>query len=188
MQNFESVKQLLDNSSTFYLISVGMDSTYSYLNPLYKSIFESQHGDLIGQNYAVTMHENDTDICAEVSQKCFISPEEIFPATIRKHDGQGGYIVTQWDYKAMFDPKGEPSGIFCIGYDITAFIHKTTALEQMEHIQSHVIRKPIANLLGLVGLLDEQPLEKEGRSILQMVKQAVAELDRFIRKEKHEGS
>ena len=81
----------------------------------------------------------------------------------------------------MFNEKGEPCGVFCLGYDITEFIHKSAALEQMSYIQSHVIRKPIANLVGLMNLLNQQVLTKEQELMINMIKQEVDELDHYMR-------
>ncbi|RYZ51911.1 MAG: hypothetical protein EOP49_10700 [Sphingobacteriales bacterium] len=177
MKSFEPLKELLDDSSTFYLISVGMDSTYRYINRLYQPVFKPQHGNLLGKHYAVTMHPEDTGLCRHVAGQCFENPEGIFPAVVRKHDGCGGYIATQWDYKAMLDERGEPSGIFCLGYDITTLVQKTNALEQIEHIQSHVIRKPIANLQGLVELFDERGLGPQQKQLLSLIRSCINELD-----------
>jgi hypothetical protein len=177
MESFESIKELLHNSSTYYLITVKMDSCYGYVNQQYQKLFDGKFGDLHGQHYSITMHPNDTEICAKVSALCFLYPDKTFPATIRKHDGKGGYIATKWDYKAMFDQNGNPTGIICIGYDITSFIAKTAALEEMEFIQSHIIRKPIANLIGLVSLLNEKSISDDINQILEMVKGSISELD-----------
>jgi len=180
MRNFEPLKELLQNSGTFYLISVGMDSRYNYINGLYKQRFEPFYGDLVGQHYAITMHPEDTERCAEVAGLCFSNPGGIYPATVRKHDGEGGYIATQWDYKAMFDQEGSPLGIFCIGYDITTFIKTEIALKEIEHIQSHVIRKPLANLIGLVDLFDSS--DTSGHiSLVKMIRDSANELDQVVK-------
>jgi hypothetical protein len=44
MQHFQAIKSLLGDSRTYYLIAVGMDSNYSYLNKHYAEIFEPIHG------------------------------------------------------------------------------------------------------------------------------------------------
>lgn len=181
MKSFAPLRELLGNSRTFYLIGVGMDSTYVYLNAHYREKFEPQHGDLIGKHYAVTMHGEDGRICADVAAQCFAYPDRVFPATIRKHDGVGGYIATQWDYKAIFDDHGEPSGIFCIGYDITNFVRTAQELEKMEYIQSHVIRKPIANLMGLVKLLEDTEDRVIQQSLVEMIRESADELDLVVR-------
>ena len=177
MKNFSSIKALLHSSDTFYLIAVNLDSTYSYLNPLYSAHFEPQHGQLTGKHYAVTMHPEDTKICEEVAAQCFTDPKGIFPAVIRKHDGQGGYVVTQWDYKAMMDDQGNPLGIYCIGYDITTFVRERANLEHLNHIQSHVIRKPIANLMGLISLLGASRHDPSAAELIEMIRTEVKALD-----------
>jgi PAS domain S-box-containing protein len=112
------------------MISVDMNSNYAYVNNRYHLAFNGLHGDLVGQHYSITMHTDDLDVCRRVSEQCFMYPDRVFPAIIRKHDGKGGYIITQWEYKAMFDDDHQPSGVFCIGNDITEFMQTTMALEQ----------------------------------------------------------
>lgn len=194
MQSFEETKKLLHNSSLYYLISVDMNSTYSYANNRYQAAFNDLHGNLVGQHYSVTMHPDDLEICQRVSEQCFRFPERIFPAIIRKHDGRGGYIITQWEYKAMFNANHEPSGIFCMGNDITEFMKATIDLEntkeslndakltlsQIAYIQSHIVRKPIANIVGLTGILDSMEVSADVKAIIGMMKDSAKELDKVI--------
>lgn len=194
MESFEETRKLLHNSSLYYLISVDINSNYSYVNNRYHLAFDGIHGDLVGQHYSVTMHPEDLEVCRKVSELCFRFPDRIFPAVIRKHDGNGGFIITQWEYKAMFDANGEPSGIFCMGNDITEFMQKTMDLEQTKeslsdakltlsqiaYIQSHVVRKPIANMLGLTMVLDSMDIQPEVKSILRMITDSAKEVDKAI--------
>jgi hypothetical protein len=195
MQSFEQTKQLLDKSSIYYLVSIGMDSNYAYLNKRYQNAFNGIHGNLVGQHYAKTMHPDDLNICRRVSEQCFNNPEEVFPAVIRKHDGKGGYIITQWEYKALFDEHKNPAGIFCIGNDITEFMNtsinlKETAeslkiakvtLEEIAYIQSHVVRKPIANILGLSYLLENMDADDSVKSIVSLISASAKDLDEVIK-------
>lgn len=197
MQKFEETRKLLENSNTYYLIAVGMDSNYSYLNTRYSKIFEPIHGNLVGKHYSLTMHKDDQDVCKFVSEQAFRNPQEIFPAIIRKHDGKGGYIITQWEYKAMWNEQHEPEGVFCIGHDITQFMQMSTelqntkesltrtrlTLEQMAYIQSHVFRKPIANIMGLTLVLESIDLKLDPHlsSLIYMISDNAKELDQVIR-------
>jgi PAS domain S-box-containing protein len=195
MPSFEETKNLLDNSTIFYLISVDMNGTYSYLNKRYSLEFDQIHGNLIGQNYAVTMHPDDLEVCRTVSEQCFRYPDRLFPAIIRKHDGKGGFIITQWEYKAMFDQNNAPSGVFCIGHDITEFQKTTSELEstkdtlndakltlsQIKYAQSHIVRKPLANIIGLSQLLDAMDLDPSVKSISSMISDSARELDDVIK-------
>jgi hypothetical protein len=82
--------------------------------------------------------------------------ESVFPATLRKHDGAGGFIITRWEYKAMFDENNNaPTGIFCIGHDITEFMQISGKLQKIKISHSHSIRRYVANLLGLGKLIQE---------------------------------
>lgn len=196
MGQFEETKKLLNNSSIYYLLSVDMDSNYAYLNNRYKQVFNGIHGNLVGQHYSKTIHPGDLHICESVSRQCFLNPEEVFPAIIRKHDGQGGYIFTQWEYKALFDENNNPAGVFCIGNDITEFMNtsitlKETAaslnvakvtLDEIAYIQSHVVRKPIANILGLSMVLENMDSDESIKSITGMIHSSAKELDEVIKK------
>lgn len=195
MKEFEGTKKLLDDSNIYYLIAVNMESNYSYVNKRYQKIFNSIHGDLVGQHYAVTMHPDDTEVCRQVSELAFMNPTKVFPATIRKHDGKGGFVITQWEYKALFDEQQQPVGIFCIGHDITEFTQNSNDLQnvkaslrkteftlaQITYIQSHVVRKPIANIMGLSMLLETMEIDPAVKDIFNMINDSAKELDKLIR-------
>lgn len=195
MQDFEQTRKLLENSNIYYLIAVGMDSNYSYVNNRYQRVFNNIHGNLVGQHYSVTMHADDLEICRKVSLQAFTEPTKVFPAIIRKHDGKGGYVITQWEYKAMFDEQDQPAGMFCIGHDITEFMRNSTELKdtresltktkftlsQMAYIQSHSVRKPIANIMGLSLLLASMEMDPALRGMFDMIDESAKELDRMIR-------
>jgi hypothetical protein len=189
MPDFEETKKLLDDSTMYYLIGVGMDSNYSYVNKRYQKAFNNVHGNLIGQHYSVTIHADDLEVCKSVSELAFNHP------VIRKHDGKGGYVVTKWEYKAVFDDHNVPAGMFCIGHDITELTQNTTELKdtkesltrtryslaQINYIQSHVVRKPIANILGLSVLIETMEVEPELKKMVNMISESAKELDQLIR-------
>jgi PAS domain S-box-containing protein len=181
MQHFQAIKSLLGDSGTYYLIAVGMDSNYSYLNKHYAEIFEPIHGDLVGKHYAVTMHQDDLKTCQAVSEKAFIHKESVFPATLRKHDGAGGFIITRWEYKAMFDENNEPTGIFCIGHDITEFMQISGKLQEIKISHSHSIRRYVANLLGLGKLIQEATELQDMQDAAKMIVQSATDLDKVVK-------
>ncbi len=194
MTNFDETKNLLENSNFYYVIIAGMDSNYSYVNTHYAEAFGYIAKNMIGQPYHITMHPDDTKVCAEVAAKCFQNPDRSFPATIRKHDGKGGYIITQWEYRAIFDDQNQPGGVFCMGYDITEYVtanknlevakseieQKKTILEQIGWEQSHVIRRPVANIIGLVNILSKMELDQNLINICEMLADSAEQLDESI--------
>ena len=197
MTGFEETKKLLENSTFYYIITTNMEGRYTYVNNCYNKAFQDIHGCIVGQPYQVTMHPDDTRVCAEVSAKCFEEPERTFPATIRKHDGRGGYLITQWEYKAILDDQGIPAGVFCLGYDITDYTayHEQlqdakSLLKEIAFYQSHVVRRPLANIMGLAKVLEQMSLDQNLKNICNMLIESSQQLDAAIKEAavKHSNS
>lgn len=192
---FPETISLLESSGFFYIITTNMDGKYSYINPHYDAVFSKIHGSILNQPYYITMHPDDTKICEAVAAKCFDNPGKVFPATIRKHDGKGGYIITQWEYKAMFDEQNNPAGIFCIGYDITQLVlqqvelsdaytaieKRNAVLQDIAFTQSHIIRMPLTNILGLVDIIAKSDVESSIKNVVAMLEESAKQLDSRIK-------
>ena len=140
------------------------------------------------------MHPDDTRICEEVGGKCYANPGKLFPATLRKLNGQGGYIVTQWEFILMVKDN-EPQGIFCLGYDITEFMsvknevqhvskdleNKNELLDSIAFEQSHIVRAPLANILGLVHILKGLELGANASTVVKLIEESSLRLDSVIK-------
>lgn len=188
-------RELLHNSDFYYIICTDNDGNYSYINNRYAKSYDHISTNLVGQPYYITMHPDDTRVCEEVGGKCYQHPGKLFPATIRKHNGSGGYLVTQWEFTLIIE-NGEPNGIFCLGYDITEYtsaktenqvIHKDleskrSLLEVIAYEQSHTVRAPLANIIGLVSILKNMDLGPNLSSIISMLEESSERLDNAIKK------
>ena len=195
MRHFEETKGLLNDSTLFYVVTTGMDGNYSYVNKNYANAFSHVNSNFVGQPYHITMHPDDINTCIEVATKCFENPTKLFPATIRKNDGNDGYVYTQWEYKAMLDDEGTPVGVYCIGYNITKYVAEEldlkNAKEEIERNsnvmakiifqQSHLIRAPLSNIIGLTSLLDKTVLDSNTSNICDMILESSNQLDDVIR-------
>jgi hypothetical protein len=185
---FDSISNFLFTSSHFYTIVVGMDSHYSYVCPNYNLAFNFDNDTLQGKHFSVTLHPDDVEVCAAAGYKCLVEPGKLVPVTLRKHNGKGGYVITQWEMQTMLDKQLQPTGIFCIGYNITDYIeakaklnNAETQLEEINFIQSHHVRKPLANILGLITLLEKEPGADSFALMSGMLRQSATELDAVIR-------
>jgi PAS domain S-box-containing protein len=195
MNTFEETKRLLENSHFYYIVTTNMEGRYSYVNNHYKESFGPIYGPIEGQPYQITMHPDDKGICEEVAQQCFAHPERTFPATIRKHDGQGGYIITQWEYKALWDENQQPAGIFCLGYDITSHIsqreqlknaqsevaQKEGILKEIAWSQSHLVRGPLSSIMGLCMVLEKMEMDQNLKNIFRMLLESSQQLDEVVK-------
>lgn len=193
--DLDETKRLLNDSTFYYIIQTNMEGRYVYINNHYRNVFGPIHGQIVGEHYLKTIHPDDKNVCEEISVKCFTHPDQVFPATIRKHDGNGGYIITQWEYKALFDENNEPAGVFCLGFNVTEHIthseklkdtqsrlaHKDVLLRELFFTQSHVIRKPLANIMGLASILSKMELDQNMQNICSMLLESCNELDEVIK-------
>jgi hypothetical protein len=187
--------RLLENSNFYFSLVIGMDNNYRYLSPNYSKNFDFLNKSLLGKPFYLTLHPDDIKICQEVGGRCFENPNKLYPATLRKHDGKGGFIVTQWEFKAVFDDDNNPYGVFCMGHSITEYVavtnqledaiaeieDKTDKLNEIGFIQSHVVRKPLANILGLAGVLSNMELDQNLSGITNMIVDSANELDNTIK-------
>ncbi len=180
MNEFLSTIRLFEHSHFYYIICTGMDGNYRYVNTNYARSFGYVDDQLVGKPYHITMHPDDRKVCEEASFKCFQHPGKMFPATIRKHNGKGGYIITQWEFKAAFTENGEPEGVFCMGYDITELDKSKDLLKQIAFQQSHVVRKPLANILGIANIISKMEVEDTIKNLVDMLAQNAAELDEVV--------
>ncbi len=194
MKHFIETRKLLETSNFFYIIVTGMDGNYSYVNPHYERKFPHQMP-LVGKPYYNTMHPDDRQTCNEVADKCFEQPDKVFPATIRKHDGHGGYVFTQWEYKALFDGDGAPAGVFCLGYDITTYElekllrrqreteigDKTRKLKEIAFQQSHLVRAPLSNVIGLALVLSQSEADSNITNLCQLILKSAEQLDNVVK-------
>lgn len=196
MRNFPEICGLLEASSFYYIITVDMSGRYAYTNANYAKHFAkmSPKG-LVGEPHHITMHPDDLATCQQVAAQCFQYPDKLFPATIRKHDGRGGFVFTQWEFQAMFDETGQPSGIFCLGYDISELIiernqsrkiseeinAQSTLLEEIVFTQSHTVRAPLANLIALTRILKKNLHNYHySGQVADMILSSAARLDEII--------
>lgn len=189
-----STIELLQDSKFYYIICTDNDGLYSYVNSRYSESFCFIADELVGKPYYITMHPEDRAICEEVGAKCYQNPGKLFPAIIRKHDGKGDYVVTQWEFTLM-EKDGQPTGIFCLGYDITEYVRVYNKNEELNHDlnlkeqimndiafkQSHLVRSPLTNIMGLVSILKDLDLGPNAQSVIKMLAASADRLDEVIK-------
>jgi hypothetical protein len=83
--------------------------------------------------------------------------------------------------KTFLSDDGEPEGIFCIGYNITEYMDTKTRLAEIGYMQSHLVRRPLANIIGLAGILGSMQTSENTHSINTMLLDSASELDEVIR-------
>ena len=179
-----ALNTFLHDSHYFYTISVDLNSVYSYVSPNYDKNFRAGRESLLGQKFSVTLHPDDIEVCSAAGYRCLQNPNQLVPVTLRKHDGKGGFVTTNWEMQAIMGKDNAPLGVYCIGYNDSELVHTQdklghaeTQLEEIGFIQSHVVRKPLANILGLVELLKTDGHSDE---ILDLLASSAQDLDKVV--------
>ncbi len=195
MQKIEALKSVFGNSGHYYLLTTDLRGYYTYVNANYAKALEHLSSDLLNTSSLNSMHPDDFIHVQRTSHLCINDPEKLIPIMIRKHDGKGGFMYTQWEFSAILDEENKQiSGICCLGYNVTQAVEeqnrlletnnlvaeKDEALKAIGYIQSHRIRKQVANIQGLTSLLKKMQLETGLENIISMIQDSSYELDEVI--------
>ncbi len=185
MNDVLPIIKLLEHAKHYYIICTDLEGKYTYINPSYARRFSHVNQQLTGQPSHVTMHADDYAAVASAGRQCLQDRNLLIPVTIRKHDGNGSYIFTQWEFKGIFNEDNSPAGVFCLGYDVTDFIaelsKKNVLLEDASFRQSHVLRRPVANIIGVMNLMKDYQLPEGVAEMLELLMADVLELDTIVK-------
>ncbi|MEL6534227.1 MAG: PAS domain S-box protein [Bacteroidota bacterium] len=98
-------------------------------------------------------------------------------------------MVVYWraTYKPAYD---QQQNIIGVAFNVTnidaqrkyeiALENQNQRLEEIAHLQSHEIRRPVASLLGLINLLRPENFDAEDRALVEMMHNTVHEMDNII--------
>jgi PAS domain S-box-containing protein len=136
------------------------------------------------------IHPDDRKKADEIIEKIISSKKgEIFETTVRARKRAGNYI---WIYSRQMVCEREINGdirtIIRETEDVTDFIKVQSALKQKVEVlnaisykNSHLLRSPVASIIGLVNLVEEQGITSEhNKEIFDYLKKAIVKLDEVI--------
>jgi len=140
--------------------------------------------------YEALIHPADLDSIKKTVDKITNSSQgEIIENTSRFKKSDGSFI---WIYtrKTVLerDQKGKPSIICTIAEDITEIIilesqlkEKIKQIKDISWKNSHLLRGPVATIIGLVNLIEEKEITSERNiQVFSYVKQTIEKLDSVI--------
>ncbi len=100
----------------------------------------------------------------------------------------GGVKCIAWRNTLLKDDDNNITGILATGTDITEkkiaerkLLEQNERLREIAWMQSHEVRKPLANIIGLLTLVDQKKMDTGNETIFQFLKQSTDELDHMIR-------
>lgn len=170
------------------LISIlDQDGHYTYVSPAYKAIFGYNAEDLNNANAFELVHPEDRERIAEQFRQVK-SVRRIKTEPFRYRCADGRYC---WLESIATNLLNDPSvgGIVINSRDITESLNNLKAIERQNEqlreiawIQSHIVRAPVARIMGLVDLLNNyRENEKIQAEMLEHIVTSANELDGVIR-------
>lgn len=188
----ESRLRSLVDAQTNYVIRTDLNGNYTYYNKKYREDFGWLYGqnDFLGYSSMNSVSVHSYEKVMEVARNCIQHPNEVYQVEIDKPHKRGGTRSTFWHFIGLTDSQGHPLEIQCIGVDITerkeaedAIKQHNVQLKEIAWAQTHLVRAPLARILGIVDLLNEAeagvPADKE---LLDYLSTSAAELDGVIRR------
>lgn len=90
-------------------------------------------------------------------------------------------------YYPAYDKHNQIIGVVFTSADITKrkkaeqeIIKQNEQLREVAFLQSHLVRRPIVNLLGILELVAKEDLSQENNELIQLLKQSLVDLDNVI--------
>lgn len=186
MFNIDNALSKLADVTNEFFVCINMEGNYCYINNAFKKRFGFDNKIFIGRNALQDIHENDHQLVIQTVEKCCTNVNTAHDLIVRKPLTANEYIYTKWDFTAIPNENNLPDYILCIGLEITSFIEDGIAnhslLQEIAYDQSHLVRRPLANILGLSKLLAETtPPEKELRELLPALYLEAQDLDNVVK-------
>jgi PAS domain S-box-containing protein len=186
MFNIESALSKLVDNTNMFLVCIDMYGNYCYANNAFYKRFTLNNKSAVGRHSLEDIHIDDHGLVMATVDLCWKSPNTAHEIVVRKPTPSGDYIYTKWDFIAMTNESDSPY-ILCIGFEITGFIENiaanVTRLQEIAFDQSHLVRRPLANILGLSKLLAETNIvsEDETKDFLSQLHSEAQQLDNIIK-------
>jgi PAS domain S-box-containing protein len=140
--------------------------------------------------YEGLIHPDDIPAMHKAIEKLIHSSKhEVVELTARYRRSDGEYI---WVYTRQLVTKRNKEGFPCtittVAEDITAMMQlrdalkeKVELLESISYKNSHLVRSPVASIIGLINLIEEKDMiSAHNMEILNYLKEAIEKLDAVI--------
>lgn len=177
------------NSSDNILIYLGLDHRIKYLNRKAQQHAQRMFGRelQIGEKLSELYPAEELGSALQHVQQLIETRKTVaYEHSFTYPDGEQVWFLRR--YYAVWDNTEQIAGVVIASIDITE--RKNHELQIQKHadvlreiakIQSHEIRRPVANIMGLTELIDlKNKSEEENQTVLRYLRSSAEELDRLI--------
>jgi len=178
----------LIDSQTNFLIRIDMKGYYTFVNKQFSKTFGYMDSEIIGKHFSTTTIPEENHLCEEAFIYCISTKDKVTKLLHKKPDKWGNLHDTEWEFIAITDDRGNVTEVQGIGQDVTERVKASQAiLDQNERLQniatlsSHELRRPVANMLGLINIIDRENFyNPENKEIIEQLLNVGHEIDTVI--------
>lgn len=179
-------KALVQGGSDMVVIS-DLEGNYQYISPTLEVILGIKPRDVMGKNAFNFVHEDDRQKVRDNYSK-IATQHRVHISPFRFKNGEGQW---RWIESVVTNMMDDPAvgGIVTNSRDVTERINYIEAIQEQNSklrdiawTQSHVVRAPLARILGIVDLISHQAIDKENfPGLLNCLFTSATELDNIIK-------
>ncbi len=184
---FMRLHTLLEHSPDFILLS-NADGQCIYANRSYLHYFGFDAEVFAAGGNIRTMTDEQTAEFQQYIQE--LTPSQPTTSYFKQSEGSGGRVQwTLWNETGVFDENGRLHEVISVGRDITQLQEAQQAkdayiqtLEKILQNNSHRVRQPVTQLLGIAMLMDQSLEDKfELSRMVTYLRRSVNQLDSYTR-------
>ena len=185
-QSDERFRDYVENS-TDVILTIDENGVITYISPNAKNVFGFDYTEIKGFSLLEFSHPDEKVLIAEDISAAFNNDKGILKATSRIMHKEGYYLWIQSEGTVRTTPEGKKYGII-VSRDIDKerrselqVREQNRKLKDIAFIQSHILRRPLANILGLLAmntLSDNMPLESV--RLLNLIRKEAETMDDIV--------
>lgn len=153
----ERFRDYVENA-TDIILTIDGNGLVDYISPNIKKTMEYSEKEITGRPFLDFIHPDDKREALDVIENAMKNSNEDLSIICRIKHKNGNYLYVQSEGKFRVGPTGEKYGIVIsrnVDQAHRSELHvrnQNEILKEIAFIQSHVLRRPLANILGLIAL------------------------------------
>lgn len=138
LQTQERLYRGLVESQSDLIVRVDQQNRFTFVNDAYCQMFNQNGEALIGSTFTPMVHPDDIEHTLQAMKGLSMPPHRVHME--QRAMTKDGWRWISWEDSAILDERGNIVEIQGIGRDITELKQAMVSLEQLSHIQEHLMR------------------------------------------------
>ena len=177
-KQLEQELEQIFNYAPDVIVTVGTNGYFKKVNPAALKLLEYTEEEVLSTPYMSFVYPEDYErTLAQMEAVRQGKPVFYFENRVVSRSGKIKFLA--W----TATPGAEQGLLFCVAKDLTERKLQSAQFREISWIQSHVVRAPLARILGIVSLMRGDELsEQEKEEMMSHLETAATELDNMITK------